>query len=429
MSNDSALYSKKTYWDDRFEKTDGYFDWYVGWKELKQVITMNITSKSKILMVGCGNSKLSESMYLNNFENITNIDISSIVINKMNIEKISKGMENMTYLEMDATKMSFPDNEFDYVLDKGTLDALSCAKDKTICENLLKEMKRVTKVNGVFCVITHSGPHARIPLFLNSLSHGDYELKYEKIDLSMISNLINSIKSKKNKDVSMKDALKDKNILINSLMEVFGNKLKKNNVGKISISSREDVDEIDKDNEEDNKCNDQKKIALKMLLENRKKMKMEKLNNDNKNNEANCFDYNKENDDSSIKQDVNNGETNADSESKTETGIINNVLNDEESNKETTQNNKIAKVHKFLRLIKLVNEKKLEKALLKNKDNKAENEEEEKDNTEEKEINSNEDNIDYNDNDNGKIDNDNETEGNPHLRRDHCHCFIFTKIK
>lgn len=222
---DTSNYARKNYWEDRFEKTDGYFDWYVGWRELQAIVKNLISKESKILMVGCGNSKLSENMYSEDYFNITNIDISGIVIKKMNEEKDNKNMEKMIYLEMDATSMTFEDNSFDFVLDKGTLDALTCGSEMDIPERLIREMHRVTKVGGNYCVITHSGPHCRLPFFMSSLDKGTYELSYKKVELSMMSNLINSIKShKKNKNVTMKDALKDKNILIDSLIDVFNQK-------------------------------------------------------------------------------------------------------------------------------------------------------------------------------------------------------------
>ena len=64
-SFNSEHYSEKDFWDDRFKKytfkllnirTDGLFDWYVGWKELKNIFKEYLNLENKILMVGCGNS-------------------------------------------------------------------------------------------------------------------------------------------------------------------------------------------------------------------------------------------------------------------------------------------------------------------------------------------------------------------------------------
>src|SRR4051812_37767160 len=74
-------------------RSEGHFDWYVGWEELKSTISKYIKEESKILIVGCGNSskyihqniilELSESMYNSSYKDITNIDISDVVIKKM----------------------------------------------------------------------------------------------------------------------------------------------------------------------------------------------------------------------------------------------------------------------------------------------------------------------------------------------------------
>lgn len=44
--------------------------------------------------------------------------------------------------------MSFEDESFDLVIDKGTYDALACSDDKTMSELLMKEMYRVVKTDG-----------------------------------------------------------------------------------------------------------------------------------------------------------------------------------------------------------------------------------------------------------------------------------------
>lgn len=62
-------YAKKEFWDDRFKETKGFFDWYANWTEIKPVFEkMDLpqkfpeAEKTEVLMVGCGNSKLSEEM-------------------------------------------------------------------------------------------------------------------------------------------------------------------------------------------------------------------------------------------------------------------------------------------------------------------------------------------------------------------------------
>lgn len=61
----NVYYSKKDFWNNRFEKykfintrTEGFFDWYVGWEELKSIVMKYVNDQSMILMVGCGNSSI-----------------------------------------------------------------------------------------------------------------------------------------------------------------------------------------------------------------------------------------------------------------------------------------------------------------------------------------------------------------------------------
>lgn len=87
---------------------------------------------------------------------------------------------------------------------------------------LINEMYRVTKVNGYFTFITHGEPNHRLPFFEKYLPVASYEVSNETVNLSFMSNLINSIRNT-SKDHSIKNALKDKNILIASILDAFVN--------------------------------------------------------------------------------------------------------------------------------------------------------------------------------------------------------------
>ena len=60
-------------------------------------------------------------MYDVGLQNITNIDLSGTVIQKMSVKNKNRKMK---YFQMDAMKMDFENESFDVILDKGTLDAL-----------------------------------------------------------------------------------------------------------------------------------------------------------------------------------------------------------------------------------------------------------------------------------------------------------------
>lgn len=63
-------------------------------------------------------------MYDDGYTNIDNIDISSVVISQMKERNTSR--PHMTYSVMDATKLAYPNNTYDLVIDKSTIDALLC---------------------------------------------------------------------------------------------------------------------------------------------------------------------------------------------------------------------------------------------------------------------------------------------------------------
>jgi len=125
---------------------------------------------------------------------MVNIDISSVCVANMKEE-----YPELSFLEMDMTRLSFPDNSFDLVVEKATLDSLLVdAKSpwnlnspghtlvskalrsvhyemlwrillplkilKCALISIVREVKRVLKPSGLFLSITFSQPHHRVPL-------------------------------------------------------------------------------------------------------------------------------------------------------------------------------------------------------------------------------------------------------------------------
>ena len=120
---------------------------------------------------------------------------------------------------MDATQMSFPDQEFDFVVDKGTLDALLCGSGREL--SFLKEVSRVTKENGKLIVISHGSPSMRQQLFAQL--EQNHSIKYCKQQLSESAQMINAIRSQL-KDKPMMAIFEDMHALQNVLSESSQNK-------------------------------------------------------------------------------------------------------------------------------------------------------------------------------------------------------------
>ena len=91
----------------------------------------------QILNIGCGNSSklialevlipigLSEEMYEDGYQHLTNIDISFTVIKQMQ-EMYKEKIPNLPFKQMDVRSLQYEDGTFDAVIDKGTFDSILC---------------------------------------------------------------------------------------------------------------------------------------------------------------------------------------------------------------------------------------------------------------------------------------------------------------
>ncbi|CAH0404585.1 unnamed protein product [Chilo suppressalis] len=149
-------FSDKDYWNKFFKKRGNKaFEWYGEYLELCSHLHKYIKLKDTILITGCGNSSLSADLYDVGYESITNIDVSEVVIRQMN--SINAHRTNMKFICMDATNTAFGDDEFNVVLDKGTLDALMPDdNEETVAriDKYFSEIKRVLKFGGRFVCIS-----------------------------------------------------------------------------------------------------------------------------------------------------------------------------------------------------------------------------------------------------------------------------------
>ncbi|KAJ0039230.1 hypothetical protein Pint_23873 [Pistacia integerrima] len=109
-------YGDALYWDARYVQETGSFDWYQRYSALRPFVRKYIPTSSRILMVGCGNA----------------------------------------HMQLDVRDMSFfPDDSFDSVIDKGTLDSLMCGSDAPIsAAQMLGEVSRLLKPGGIYMLVT-----------------------------------------------------------------------------------------------------------------------------------------------------------------------------------------------------------------------------------------------------------------------------------
>ncbi|KAJ6720890.1 S-ADENOSYL-L-METHIONINE-DEPENDENT METHYLTRANSFERASES SUPERFAMILY PROTEIN [Salix viminalis] len=165
MGTSTQAYGEPWYWDNRYSSESGSFDWYQKYPSLAPLINLYIPRHvhPRILVVGCGNSAFSEGMVSDGYEDVVNIDISSVI------------------LDMDVRDMSeFQSGSFDAVIDKGTLDSILCGNDsRNNAPKMLKEVWRVLKDNGVYILVTYGAPVYRLQLLRDSCS---WRIKLHVID-------------------------------------------------------------------------------------------------------------------------------------------------------------------------------------------------------------------------------------------------------
>ena len=111
---------------------------------------------------------MSEEMYEDGYEHITNIDISLTVIGQMT-ELYKDKCPNMVFKTMDVRSLQFDEGVFDCVVDKGTFDSILCGDGSgPNSEQALSEIYRVLSPTGVYICISYGVPDQRECYFRNS---------------------------------------------------------------------------------------------------------------------------------------------------------------------------------------------------------------------------------------------------------------------
>jgi len=133
----------------------------------------NAERKSKVLLLGCGNSKFGEEMLTipggwsseedgSRRQNTTIIqaDVSQRVVSTMShrcASFIANG--SMEFVQDDATSLTaFEDGTIDAVVDKGMMDALFCASRPDILMQVMKSVNRVLLPGGIYGIFSFSRP-------------------------------------------------------------------------------------------------------------------------------------------------------------------------------------------------------------------------------------------------------------------------------
>ncbi|GAQ78792.1 S-adenosyl-L-methionine dependent methyltransferases [Klebsormidium nitens] len=156
-------YGDAAYWEHRYQHDVVPFEWYQKYDGLRDLLKKYIHATADILMLGCGNSALSEDMAKDGYYDITNVDISPTVIKAMKMKHLD--LPQLKWVCADARSMTiFKSGSLDAVIDKGTLDALMCGDEATENVNsMVSEVFRLLRPGGVYLMVSYGEPTTRMP--------------------------------------------------------------------------------------------------------------------------------------------------------------------------------------------------------------------------------------------------------------------------
>lgn len=157
------------YWEDRYKGEDE-FDWFQTYEDVREELKARLSATSKIIVLGCGNSSLSDSLFQDGYPDITNVDYSSTCIEAMRLKH-----PHMRYTKADVRQMEAVGHEYDVAIDKGTMDVFLATRGSKWdppevivrdCRDYLHEVHRILAPNGLFIWISFTQPHFAKPRLL-----------------------------------------------------------------------------------------------------------------------------------------------------------------------------------------------------------------------------------------------------------------------
>eukprot|EP01033_Poteriospumella_lacustris_P001091 gene1092-794_t len=157
-------YASQTYWDQRYAEGKIEHEWYYSYELLEPIVQdcRKWESSDRVLEVGCGDKPLIQGFLGLGLspENLAGIDYAKSVIDLLKAQQEANKYPKTIQLEdMDGCNMRYDDESFDFICEKGTMDAiLSDKQPRRGVRNgvkLISEIVRVMKANGTFLLVSH----------------------------------------------------------------------------------------------------------------------------------------------------------------------------------------------------------------------------------------------------------------------------------
>lgn len=196
----SELYTSKDYWEYRFKPKaeggggDNDFEWLASWGDLSSIVELVIPDKAaRVLLVGCGSSRLGRDMARAGYSRVVQTDYSLACVEAMRAAHAAEfpdmvfAVADMLRLPEDlrttgllGTSAGEPSGEagasgaagglFDAVIDKAAMDAMLAGKGDVwdpptdLLEQahaVCKGTAEVLRPGGVYLQVSFAQPHFR----------------------------------------------------------------------------------------------------------------------------------------------------------------------------------------------------------------------------------------------------------------------------
>eukprot|EP00931_Biecheleriopsis_adriatica_P004341 TRINITY_DN106026_c0_g1_i1.p1 TRINITY_DN106026_c0_g1~~TRINITY_DN106026_c0_g1_i1.p1 ORF type:complete len:243 (+),score=40.59 TRINITY_DN106026_c0_g1_i1:52-729(+) len=151
---------RKEYWDAAY--ASGRYSEQYEWNQSCEVVWPYIERmlgndrNSRVLHVGCGNSRVGKLLHDAGFMNVVNVDYSSVVIDMMRNKE-----PELCWLCADCAEPgSLGSVPYDYCIDKGAIDSLFEAGSESMRQQghaMIQEIHRVLKPGGKYLIISNGG--------------------------------------------------------------------------------------------------------------------------------------------------------------------------------------------------------------------------------------------------------------------------------
>ncbi|ROT42387.1 hypothetical protein SODALDRAFT_319078 [Sodiomyces alkalinus F11] len=150
-------FEKQSYWHERFSHEES-FEWLVSSSDFMAVIDPLLPKPpetARILQLGFGTSDLHTHLRRRGYEDVTNVDYEPLAVKRgTDCEERAFGDVRMKYVVADVTRLE-EDGVYDLVIDKSTVDAVSCAGGEAF-QLMAEGVKRSLKPGGVWISLSLS---------------------------------------------------------------------------------------------------------------------------------------------------------------------------------------------------------------------------------------------------------------------------------